>query len=1594
MPNINFIDLEIRIFKRDPFGYPVEIRVEGQQELGRGYMTSDILDWVSLGDARRDGQRLFEALFADPNLRAAWNRALGQSVSRRIRLWLNADTPELHTQSWELLHDGATWLAADSATPFSRYLELQEQWGQSILERPLSMLVAIANPYNLTAYNLAPLDMEAEHAHLAATLRDLPVLPVFLEPPVTLNHIENELRMGDYHILHLVAHGAFNQHRQQTALYLADASGKTQLVSDAKIAATFQRMGKQSPHLIFLAACESATRSTLNAFTGLAPHLIQAGVPAIVGMQDKLSISTTQTLTHAFYKELFRSGAVDRALNAARSLLLAEGYVDAAVPVLLMRLKAGQLLEVQEEVVTPKSSAFTRLLKWFTDGFQALFYGRRYQQHLYEQHHYFDVAELITQGAFALESKSIFVQLDLAPLPPQAVPSAVVSSEMDIYTKDTRLHQDCKTIWDYLQAKELSQQHIAILAGPGYGKTTLLKHIALTLATAKSRKGRYNVSRQLPIFLFLRDHAARIRMALAETGREVTPFTLAQAIQDSIMKYSGPLVSPHWFSRRLKRGYCIVLLDGLDEIVQPALRKHIVTWIEKQMLAYPQARFIITSRPYGYYENPLDRVMVLGVMHFGMEQIHQFIQNWYLATCIKEAQDDTPTVHEQAESETLDLLQRLQETATLYGLATNPLLLTMIVHVHHYGGVLPKRRVDLYAEAYTVLLCKRSEAQYLSPLEKQRVLQGLAYEMMCERIHEIPSVQAITIIEPTLLAYRDDISGGEFLKNIENLSGLMWERERDTYSFAHLTFQEYLAAVHVRESQLIEDLVQRIDDVWWHETIRLYCAQADATPIVRACLVDDRISDITFRLALYCVDEALTLHPMVQRQLEAVLHRCFDNAKLKTIIATALADIRRERMLRVSQDKFLDSHFITHAEYLLFLLDCRAVGDYYQPDHWRDWHLIIGDAIRPIMGVRPADALAFCEWLNQQEPTEDWCYRLPTIEEMEQEKIFNIQPEGEANYWVTDADEFQNHGVRKLHITVESILQKVGVDMRREFAAFMIWELFFKRPKLITPQALAARAAKYDFERLQARLLLTKIRKLFANEAVLQRAEEIAKTLEPLIVDYRRYAGDYNVKCQEIMQAISELKNIIADYEHQRDAAHAGVEAQKSQADSQLDGWIAKQEAIIADYAQQRDEAYTAIEANRSQVDSQLDEWIAKQEAIIADYERQRDEVHAEIEANRSQADSQLDEWISEQPEHRAEYESQRSQVHADLDANRDQVDSQVESWISDHRGIIADYEQQRTQKHTELEMARERVSDNFNTFTSKSRTFIANYEQQRTDLHAKIDTEHARIDQLFKQWVAEPRSGIAQNESVLSDYRTQEQAADQKAYELQRFVTEIPENLQKALAVLPEIEGFIENYFHIDRKRIVEVEDAFRATKRLTQALMVFVEENVSCSTEYKAFLEEFADLVDQIFTSVQNIRLIITFSLELESGLRSTLPQITGLQFKSLKSMHTARQVQHQLAVSFELAYEFLRLRSRSLLEQSPSQHMLDRLCYVRKCALTLAMELLAHQPQAPEILEARQECLKVYIELCILEERIRGNIPAIEGIRLVRERTKQNR
>jgi hypothetical protein len=641
-----------------------------------------------------------------------------------------------------------------------------------------------------------------------------------------------------------------------------------------------------------------------------------------------------------------------------------------------------------------------KVADWFNHRVQEAIsrYRKQYYQYLRYQHRDFDVKGLTTLGTYALELDQIFVELGIDPTRlKQVSPNPILLPQT--------LSEGNHSLWDYLASKPLKNQHFVIIGPPGSGKTTLLKHIALTLADYKNqRHDRERIPHTFPILLFLRDHIQSIE--------DQHDFSLAHALRDHLKKWKQSDPPANWIERQLASKRCLVMLDGLDDVADPQARQKVVGWVETQMIAFKESRFVVTSRPFGYHSNPLRRATVLKVRPLSHEQIERFIHRWYLANEIMDKQENDPKVHKRASAEAENLLLRLRNVPALFALTVNPLLLTMIATVHCYSDRdgLPGDRMALYAGICKVFLdkCQQARGQVLelTSAQIQLVLESLAYYMMLNGKPDITVADARDAIKKPLEHMKLQIPPDDFLRLVENGSGLLLQQKKGVYNFAHLTFQEYLTAVHIHEMQLGDILIAHLEENWWQETIRLYCAMSDATPIIATCLRDDPPSVYALTLALAYIEEARDVQPEINERLETILNQGIEDSdeERRRIVAEALLARRQRQMVCVKEGVYRDTSLVTCAEYQVFLDEQRRQGRFYQPYHWNSISFPSGFGRAPILGVHRSDALAFCNWLTARN-REGWHYRLPRLEEWSLEER-QKELHAETGYWVEDEPYF------------------------------------------------------------------------------------------------------------------------------------------------------------------------------------------------------------------------------------------------------------------------------------------------------------------------------------------------------------------------------------------------------------------------------------------------------------------------------------------------------------------------------------------------------------------------------------------------------------
>ena len=429
-------------------------------------------------------------------------------------------------------------------------------------------------------------------------------------------------------------------------------------------------------------------------------------------------------------------------------------------------------------------------------------------------------------------------------------------------------------IWKLLSQtrKTPAFRRLAILGWGGYGKTTLLRHVTYSYMTKQYKK--YKAPKLLPVLLYLR----QLQELLAHNPPDL-PTLIEQHHIPYLPDGKKLELPPSWAENHLMKGNMLVMFDGFDEVKEEQ-RESLSKWLGAQIRNYSNSTFIVTSRPRAFkaHKGNIKAGVELFVKEFNPEQQRRFISQWYLVQeiNIRAGRNDT-NVRDTAQKQTANLLLQLQEREELGVLAKNPLLLNMIVNLHrsYQGQPLPQRRAELYQDICQLQLKDRPRARGIDmplPLaESQQLLQGVALDLMQSVKEPRISAEGLSqLIDGHLrrLDTQDPVTSEELIDKLRDVSELIVKRESE-YEFAHLSFQEFLAAKEIKETKQEQLLLDNWQEPWWRGTILLYAALVNPTNLIRSLI--DLNNEEASTLALRCLEETpRKVDPQIEAELTSL----------------------------------------------------------------------------------------------------------------------------------------------------------------------------------------------------------------------------------------------------------------------------------------------------------------------------------------------------------------------------------------------------------------------------------------------------------------------------------------------------------------------------------------------------------------------------------------------------------------------------------------------------------------------------------------------------------------------------------------------------
>jgi HEAT repeat protein len=483
--------------------------------------------------------------------------------------------------------------------------------------------------------------------------------------------------------------------------------------------------------------------------------------------------------------------------------------------------------------------------------------------------------------------------------------------------------------------------YLVVLGDPGSGKTTFLNYMATTFARAyleqdaSSLRERWEGFEQIllpihiPVKTFIEHVFNRSGQALPTPNPEqFLDFFLDQLSRD------GFVLSPEFVIGMFRDGKCLFLLDGIDEGGSIHQRTYAAEAISSLRNAYPENRYVVTSRKHGYraLSGPF-RVCVIQELEKGEKRA--LIRNWCRGIAYAKGSARSPDIEREIQENADRTMALIEANPSVRDLTKTPLLLTAIAVVHEFRGGIPSRRTELYQECTELLVGSRDIEKILTgrsttAVSEMNIDHANERKESLERVglwfQENEGYEFISRhrLDDVLRAFYT--SRGYSLDRAQDIvdravrffcdrGGILEEQQPDHLSFRLRVFQEYFAARAIIDEHgpsAIAYLRPHIGDRRWHNVIRLVAGHlrtfsaSQAVRFVRALLdstdtadpMDRRMETLTAHRALLAAECLIEVGRATDRTLHGEivdrLARAFEGTRvhsLRCVIAETLGKL-------------------------------------------------------------------------------------------------------------------------------------------------------------------------------------------------------------------------------------------------------------------------------------------------------------------------------------------------------------------------------------------------------------------------------------------------------------------------------------------------------------------------------------------------------------------------------------------------------------------------------------------------------------------------------------------------------------------------------
>jgi len=422
-----------------------------------------------------------------------------------------------------------------------------------------------------------------------------------------------------------------------------------------------------------------------------------------------------------------------------------------------------------------------------------------------------------------------------------------------------------------MRGVENPNNRFVLIAGPGYGKSTMTQFIAQIyrahfLSGGKAGKGANSPAKmfmkeivgivdetptwqRIPFRIVLKDYAGWIRESNA--GHPNGACTVLDYLVSTINRRTGGNLTTEELESLFTTLPCVFIFDGLDEVPVSSNRESVITEIGffvDILLTRIEADYIIisTSRPQGYSkEFDSSQYLHLGIADLSKEECKNYLKRLLenLIDPIKERGDKYKI-----------LLSALSH-AEISRLMKSPLQASIMAILVKSGGDPPSNKYDLFTDYYQIIL-KREKQRNISSVLSEKTqyvtdvhwILGYYLQVVSEGENNPSATIEIDKFQQLVMNYLvgKEIEKSEALLISHEIINTATDRlvfisemQDGKIGFAIRSLQEFFAAHeyigNVKDNDLKASLFRIAENAYWHNTLLFVIGYLSK---VRAYMVD------------------------------------------------------------------------------------------------------------------------------------------------------------------------------------------------------------------------------------------------------------------------------------------------------------------------------------------------------------------------------------------------------------------------------------------------------------------------------------------------------------------------------------------------------------------------------------------------------------------------------------------------------------------------------------------------------------------------------------------------------------------------------------